>query len=681
MQKFDATLYPNLALLDEKVKNLLLSDAAKTWATPRTQYEISRIHPIYFLEEYGWIRPGEVYLGSLKEVRGAEPIRFILNPVQLNVADRLCAHFVSNNFTRVFTIILKHRKGGISTLIAGFDYWFQRFYNLDGFTIADVSSHTDNLMRMIQLFQEHDTCGQGAKNPDHRPLSTIPMTKNKKGMRLRNGAMIEQDSGENPNPGTSGTINVLHLSEFAKFRESSMGDAETSLLNSVPRKGFVFVIKESTAWGLNKYAQDCDNALKGKSAWELIFVSWLDMPDCEDDVYPGESLDLTKEEKELMAAYPKMRLGHVKFRRRQIELLQSAQRFRQDFPLNPREPFLITGPTYFNAALIKQRMDEINFYIDWKTLGLEKIKGKYPDLIMRIKHHPRGANAALARMEDDCVIPQMVEFHLNVLYDENPKPRIKQQGASYDGLVSYVHTPEAKTEDGAALMFRAPRKGRKYVVVVDVAEGKKTAEYESDDSEIRVLDCFRREEVLQWGGIFDEEMTADYAVRIAKVYNDALIVPEMNNKCGGLLWGYLQKSKYRNFYYREAISGNKRKREPGWDTKSGIKKEVCGQLKLDFKNGDCLIHSLKTLEQMLYFVDKKGKLEAAVGHKDDAITCLSVGLKVISITPALRKRKEDEKGFVPLQSSYVVPSATMPQPASFGEGKRIHDESVVSNYL
>jgi len=78
---------------------------------------------------------------------------------------------------------------------------------------------------------------------------------------------------------------------------------------------------------------------------------------------------------------------------------------------------------------------------------------------------------------------------------------------------------------------------------------------------------------------------------------------------------------------------------------------------------------------------KKGKLEAAVGHKDDAITCLSVGLKVISITPALRKRKEDEKGFVPLQSSYVVPSATMPQPASFGEGKRIHDESVVSNYL
>ena len=678
MQKFDTELYPNLALLDEKVKELLLSDAAKTWDTPRTQYEICKVHPIYFLEEYGWIRPGEVYLGSLSAVTGAEPIRLVLNPVQLKVADNLCAHLVGNTFTRVFAIILKHRKGGISTLIAGFDYWFQRFYNLDGFAIADVNSHTDNIMTMIQLFQERDTCGKGAKNIDHRPLPAVPMTKNKKGMRLRNGAMIEQDSGENPNPGTSGTINVLHMSEFSKFRESSMGNAETSLLNSVPRKGFVFVIKESTAYGINKYAQDCENALQGKSSWELIFVTWLDMPDCEDDIYPGESLDLTKEEKEMMAAYPKMRLGHVKFRRRQIELLQSPQRFRQDFPLNPREPFLITGSTYFNASLIKRRVDEINFYKDWKTLGLDKIRSKYPDFIMRITHHPRGLNAALARLEDDCVIPQTVEFVMNILYDENPKPRVNQRGNSSDGLVSYVHNPEAKVDEGAALMFREPRKNGRYLVIVDVAEGKKTADYESDDSEIRVLDCIRREEVLQWGGVFDEEMTADYAIRIAKIYNNAMIVPEMNNKCGGLLWGYLDRSGYRNLYYRETISGNKRKREPGWDTKSGVKKEVCGQLKLDFKNGDCLLHSLKTLEQMLFFVDKKGKLGASDGHKDDAITCVSVGLKVISITPALRKQRDDAKDRLPLPNSYVTSSFSMPD---FHSDVRNDDRKSVDDYL
>lgn len=198
MQEFDSELYPNLALLDEKVKVLLLSDAAKTWDAPRTQYEICKLHPIYWMEEYGWIRPGEVYLGSLKEVTGAEPIRLVLNPIQLCVADRLCSHFTENTFTRVFAIVLKHRKGGISTLVAAFDYWFQRFYKLDGFAIADLSSHTDNIMRMIQLFQERDTCGKGAKNVDHRPFSTIPMMKNKKGMRLRNGAMIEQDSGKTP---------------------------------------------------------------------------------------------------------------------------------------------------------------------------------------------------------------------------------------------------------------------------------------------------------------------------------------------------------------------------------------------------------------------------------------------------------------------------------------------------
>lgn len=652
MQQFDPIKYPNLVKLDEKVKKLLLSDRVKAWDTTRTEYEICKIHPIYFLEQYGWIRPGEVQLGSLQEVAGGEPVPFRLNPVQLQIANKVCAHFLGDRFSRVQMIALKHRKGGVSTLFAGFCYWMMRFYGLNAFVIADLSGHTDNIMAMIRLFQQRDECGAGSAGPSHRPFGVTPMPKNKKGMKLKNGAMVEQDSGENANPGTSGTVNFLLMSEFSKWRESSMGDAETSLLNSIPRRGFAFIIKESTAFGHNKYAQDCDDAEKGKSPWEFVFATWLDMPDCEDEMYPGESLDLTTEEKELQSTYSQMKPGHIKFRRRQIELLGSAERFRQDFPLNPREPFLITGSNYFSTQLVQDRINEVSFFRDWRELGIEKIKDRYPDLIVRMKHHPRGMQAALIRLEDNCVVPVMVELYLNVMTDS---PQVKQAGSSRDGLVSYVKNPVARMEDGAALMFRPPVTGHKYLVFVDVAEGKKSSEYESDDSMIEVIDCFRREQVLEWGGLFDEEITADYAVRIAKIYNNALLAHEANNKCGGLLWGYLEKSRYVNLYYRETVSGNTRRREPGWDTKVGLKRDVCGQLKLDFKNGDCLIHSIKTLQQMLHFVDKQGKLGAAEGHKDDAVMAMSVGLKIVSITPALREKKEDQVMMEDEMGSYVRP--------------------------
>jgi len=319
-----------------------------------------------------------------------------------------------------------------------------------------------------------------------------------------------------------------------------------------------------------------------------------------------------------------MRLGHIKFRRRQIETLGSEQRFKQDFPLNSREPFLITGSNFFNTAIIQRRIDDIKFFRMWKVKGMELTAPKFPEVALRIKHNPRGIRAALQRLEDDCSIPNMVKFVEN------------------DGNESWVKDNEAKAEDGAATMYKPPLKGKKYLVVVDVAEGKSTGEYTSDNSIIHVYEPRLRELVLEWGGLFDEEITAMFAVRIAKIYNKAIIAPEMNNTCGGLLWGYLKQSGYsKHLYHTEIVTNNSVKKEDGWKTTSGNKHDVCGQLKLDFKNGDCLIHSLDTLEEMMFFIDKKGKLEAASGHNDDRVMVASVASKIMRITPDLSESKEE----------------------------------------
>lgn len=629
MQYFDPAVYPNLAKLDQRVKDMLLSDKAKKWNTGRTEYEISKIHPVYWMEEYGYVRPGEIELGMMAEVPVGGVVRFVLNAVQLQIADRICAHLVGEKYTRVQAIILKHRKAGISTLIAAFDYWHMRFNpSFNAFVIADLGGHTDNIMEMVKLFRSKDRCGEGDPIRDHQPPETLPMPKNKSGLRISNGSMAEQDSGENSNPGTSGTIMVCHMSENAKWRDPE--NAETSLLNSIPRSGYAFIVKESTAYGINKYAKDCEEASQGKSSWEFIFITWLDMPDCRREIYPGETFKLTREEEELKATYhPKMTDEHIKFRREQIELLGSTDKFKQDFPLNPREPFLITGSNFFNLSTIQERMSEIRFFRDWKRNGIEKIGSLYPEMMSKIKHHSRGETAALDRLERDCVIPQIVRVSCNT-----------HRGVD---RMTYVRDDEAKLSDGAAEMYREPRRGGVYAVVVDVAEGKG-----QDGSIIDVIDTYRKEQVMQWGGDFDEELTATYAVMLAQLYNNAIIIYDAANKCGGALQVYLEKSGYKHIFKRTIVSGNRTTKELGFEVRSGMKRDVYSQFKLDFKNGDCLIHSIATLNEMMFFVDKQGKLEAAEGHKDDRVSTMALGLKVISITPSMQiPAANDDESYVP----------------------------------
>jgi hypothetical protein len=609
--KENQKLYPNLAALDESITKLLRSDAAKKWDVGRREVEICRRHPIYWMEKYGFIKAGEV-LGGSEEV-GIIPFR--LNHTQLQTANQICKAFLKKPWSRVQAVVLKHRKAGTSTLFAGFDYWLARFIRmLNLFVIADLGSHTDNIVAMIELFHKRDECGKGL-DPKFRPPKRVPMPKNKKGLKFSNGSMVEQDSGENSNPGTSGTIQVLHNSEFSKWRDKE--NAETSLLNSIPRTGFAFIVKESTAFGLNKFSQDCEDAERGKSNWDFIFISWKDLPDCEYSLDVGEELQYDEKEAELAAAY-KLRPGHVKFRRSQIELLGSEERFRQDFPLNSKEPFLVTGANFFNASLVQERIMEIKFYHDWKIHGEDGLEEKYPEIVQRVKHHPGGKREALALYENRNVLPEMKCIVIN---------REK---------VTLVPPPKGGSKE-AVTVFRLPRRDRRYLLTIDVAEGIKTDEYTSDLSIIQVFDTYNREQVAEWGGIFDEEVTAFYAVLIGRYYNEAEIAPEMNNKCGGLLKAELEKSKYRRFFYRQKISSSHRiERAFGWETTVGNKKEVCGQFRLDFKNGDCVIHSLSLLKEMLYFVDNKGKLCASSGT-DDRVMATSVNLKIIADTPAYRR--------------------------------------------
>jgi len=612
VQKYPPEQYPNLAKMGEKVKTLLTSKAAKDWGPARKDYEASRIHPVYWMENHGHIKAGLLDAG----VAEVGIIPFALNTVQLQIADQICGKLLANE--RVQTIILKHRKAGISTLIAGFDYWFMRFIkNLNAFLIADLASHTDNIAAMAMLFQERDTCGVACEEEEFHPPNKVPIPGSKKGLKLDNASMMELDTGENANPGTSGTIIVCHMSENAKWRDPI--NSETSLLNSIPRTGFVFIIKESTAYGLNKFSEDCELAESGESSWDFIFLTWKDDTTCRVPLKVGETIDMNEAEKELVLQYG-LDKEQIKFRRDKISQLGSEQRFKQDFPLNSREPFLITGSNYFDVARVHDRIDEIKFYRSWKSRGWDYVADHFAELTSKYSHHPRGLREALNGLDSRNVIPQNVNISIN------------------SSKVTFSPT-ELSREQGAATMFSPPQKNRQYLIFIDGAEGIKTSEYTSDNSIIQVVDTFRREQVMEWGWTFDEEMTALYAVMIGKLYNMAPIAYDRKNRCGALVETNLKDSGYRNLFYEQKITNQRVTRQMGFEITRGNKQHICGQLKQDFKNGDCQIHSLELLEEMLFFIDDNGKMSASAGHNDDRVMSFAPALKIISDTPEYRQPK------------------------------------------
>jgi hypothetical protein len=160
---------------------------------------------------------------------------------------------------------------------------------------------------------------------------------------------------------------------------------------------------------------------------------------------------------------------------------------------------------------------------------------------------------------------------------------------------------------------------------------------------IEVFDTLRREQVAEWAGVFDEEVTANFAVLLAQYYNFCDIAPEMNNRCGGLLWENLIRLKYPRLFKRQRVVGNMRKEEPGWLTTAGTKQDIVGLFKQLYKNDDCLIHSLPLLDEMLTYSDVGGKLCASSGHTDDRVSATSVAMQLIEVIPAYRRSPEQRR--------------------------------------
>lgn len=147
------------------------------------------------------------------------------------------------------------------------------------------------------------------------------------------------------------TIKNLHCSEAAKY--SRTDQLETGLFQAVFDGPGTEIIIESTAAGMNNmFYRKCMDAMAGKGEYILIFVPWF-----WQDEYATPTPDefnLTAEEAKLKNIYH-LTNEQLYWRRNKILSFDGDDwKFKQEYPMNPMEAFVVSGDSFFKPNLVME---------------------------------------------------------------------------------------------------------------------------------------------------------------------------------------------------------------------------------------------------------------------------------------------------------------------------------------
>lgn len=304
------------------------------------------------------IRDFRLYAGTLMKVRSwdltVKPL--VMNPAQQVIYARMAEQQSRGLPVRI--IILKGRQMGISTFCQGYSFWRAMNPLTSCMTIAHDLESTTRIFDMAKFF--YDNLPMDLKplkrysnrkelvfeNPDERARSLNP------GLRSR----IEIRTAGNIGSGKGLTLNVLHISEIAMYRQPEM--IASSLFPAVPPTAESAILIESTAHIMGYWFREQWNLSKdGQSGFIPIFLPWwLEPRYCLKGFVREEYLNrgpLDDYEKEMMERF-ELQPGHIAFRRMKMEELQSEDLFRQEYPLTDEEAWITVGNPLIPAEVLRR---------------------------------------------------------------------------------------------------------------------------------------------------------------------------------------------------------------------------------------------------------------------------------------------------------------------------------------
>jgi len=228
---------------------------------------------------------------------------------------------------------------------------------------------------------------------------------------------------------------------------------------------------------------------------------------------------------------------------------------------------------------------------------------------------------------------------------ERERKHIWKVGGKYDVGDGEIVVPEVI--DGLTI-YRKPVAGRFYVAGADVAEG---IGQEGDFSVAVFFDRQTGEEVAHFRGKLPPDRFGERLNDWGRYYNNALMVPEVNNH--GLTTLTILKQKcYPNLYFRPAAydkSGIPMSDRVGWRTTVLTKPLMIDDLGKMFRDGLIRIHSARTLDEMLTFVyDDRGHMNAMDGMTDDSLIATCVALQGFKVSSSVTPEQIDYRQHIPV---------------------------------
>lgn len=263
--------------------------------------------------------------------KGLQP--FHLNKAQRYIHDRIEDQIARTGKCRV--LILKGRQQGASTYTEGRFIW--RTTHNEGvraFILTHEAESTNALFEMTERFYSN-------LPPFIKPEQGACSAKELSFELLDSGYKV--GTAGNKSVGRGQTIQYFHGSEVAFWNNAA--EHTKGVMQAVPDADGTEVILESTANGLgNFFHQQCKQAEKGLSDFELIFVPWF-----WQDEYRKQPFEFfrTDAEQELAEAYG-LDDDQLNWRRSKIaELTADGENgesaFKQEYPMNAAEAFQSTG--------------------------------------------------------------------------------------------------------------------------------------------------------------------------------------------------------------------------------------------------------------------------------------------------------------------------------------------------
>lgn len=175
-------------------------------------------------------------------------------------------------------------------------------------------------------------------------------------------------------------------------------------------------------------------------------------------------------------------------------------------------------------------------------------------------------------------------------------------------------------------MWQKPEPDRKYGLGADPSEGLDNG----DDSCLCILSDLG-EQCFSFAGQIDPDEFGLMVNMAGTFYNNAYVGVE-NNKIMTPI-EVLQHLGYQNMHYEWVRRGQptpERKEKLGWNTNAITRPILIDQARKGLKDGYLWIRDKMILDQMALFErDKRGKYQAIVGAKDDAIFAWMIAVQMI----------------------------------------------------